>query len=394
MRSILFCTMLLLWGLLLQGQSLTELRAKKVNTSQVIKYTSSLLEKARKNERATIGKLRLLNNQIGQRNRLIGNINDEIGALDYYINENTEVVSMIRHDFDELKREYASMIQFAQKNKNTYDKIIFLFSSDNINQAYQRSLYLRQYAKYRKKQANLLQVLTSLLDRKIVDLNKLKDDKLILIGEKENEAGQLVSEKNQQSKYVQSLKKRQRELRSKLKDQQKIQDKLNREIEKLVEEQARQARKKGGFELTPDQKLIAADFEKNKGRIPWPVERGLITEKFGIHAHPILKQVKVKNNGIDITTSKNSKARAVFAGEVSRVFAISGGNMAVIIRHGSFLSVYSNLQEVFVKAGVKVKIKQEIGLIYSDKNEGDKTILKFQIWKESQKQNPEQWISR
>lgn len=394
MRSILFCTMLLFFGLLLQGQSLTELRAKKVNTSQVIKYTSSLLEKARKNERVTIGKLRLLNNQIGQRNRLIGNINDEIGALDYYINENTEVVSMIRYDFDELKKEYAAMIQFAQKNKNTYDKIIFLFSSDNINQAYQRSLYLRQYAKYRKKQANLLQVLTGLLDRKIVDLNKLKDDKLILIGEKENEAGQLLSEKNQQSKYVQSLKKRQRELRNKLRNQQKIQDKLNREIEKLVEEQARQARKKGGFELTPDQKLIAADFEKNKGRIPWPVERGIITEKFGVHAHPILKQVKVKNNGIDITTSKNSKARAVFAGEVSRVFAISGGNMAVIIRHGSFLSVYSNLQEVFVKAGVKVKLKQEIGLIYSDKNEGDKTILKFQIWKESQKQNPELWISR
>ena len=120
----------------------------------------------------------------------------------------------------------------------------------------------------------------------------------------------------------------------------------------------------------------------------------MITEKFGVHAHPVLKQVKIKNNGIDITTSKNTKARAVFDGEVSRVFAIAGGNMAVIIRHGSFLSVYSNLQEVFIKPGDQVKTKQEIGLIYSDKNEGDKTILKFQIWKESQKQNPEQWISR
>lgn len=394
MRSILFYPMLLLWGLSLQGQSLTELRAKKVNTSQLIKYTSSLLEKSRKDEKATMSKLQLLNNQINHRNTLIDDINREIGALDYYINENTEVVAMIRNDLDELKKEYAEMIRFAQKSKNTYDKILFLFSSENINQAYQRTLYLRQYAKYRKQQANLLLVLAELLEKKIIGLNKLKDEKLVLIGEKENETGQLLSEKKQQNKYVRSLQKHQRELRKKLREQQKIQDKLNREIEKLVEEQAKKARKSGTFRLTPEQKLIAADFEKNRGRIPWPVERGVITEKFGVHAHPVLKQVKIKNNGIDITTSKNTKARAVFDGEVSRVFAIAGGNMAVIIRHGSFLSVYSNLQEVFIKPGDQVKTKQEIGLIYSDKNEGDKTILKFQIWKESQKQNPEQWISR
>ncbi len=394
MRGILFCTMIVFWGLSLQGQSLTELRAKKVNTSQVIKYTSSLLETARKNEKVTLGKLRLLNNQINQRNSLIGNINDEIKALDYYINENTDVVDMIRNDHEALKTEYAEMIRFAQKNKNTYDKIIYLFSSENINQAYRRTLYLRQYAKYRKKQADLLVVLADLLDKKIVQLNKLKGNKLVLIGEKESEANQLLSEKNEQNKYIQSLKKRQRELRKKLREQQKIQDKLNREIEKLVEEQAKKARKAGEFELSPEQELIAANFEKNRGRIPWPVERGVITEKFGVHAHPVLKQVKIKNNGIDITTSRNAKARAVFNGEVSRVFAISGGNMAVIIRHGSFLSVYSNLKEVFVKPGDQVKTKQEIGSIYNDKSEGNKTILKFQIWKESQKQNPELWISK
>lgn len=394
MRGILVCAMIVFWGLSLQGQSLTELRAKKVNTSQVIKYTSSLLETARKNEKVTLGKLRLLNNQINQRNSLIGNINDEIKALDYYINENTDVVDMIRNDHEALKTEYAEMIRFAQKNKNTYDKIIYLFSSENINQAYRRTLYLRQYAKYRKKQADLLVVLADLLDKKIVQLNKLKGNKLVLIGEKESEANQLLSEKNEQNKYIQSLKKRQRELRKKLREQQKIQDKLNREIEKLVEEQAKKARKAGEFELSPEQELIAANFEKNRGRIPWPVERGVITEKFGVHAHPVLKQVKIKNNGIDITTSRNAKARAVFNGEVSRVFAISGGNMAVIIRHGSFLSVYSNLKEVFVKPGDQVKTKQEIGSIYNDKSEGNKTILKFQIWKESQKQNPELWISK
>ena len=393
MRSILIITMLTIFGLVVQGQSLTELRAKKINTNQVIKYTSTLLQEAKKNEKASLGKLRLINNQISLRNKLIGNINDEIDVLDYYIAENTDVVNMMKNDLGNLRDEYAKMIQFAQKNKNTYDKILFLFSSENINQAYKRTLYLRQYAKYRKRQAEVLQLLTELLNKKVDRLSYLKNEKSTLLGQKETEANQLLSEKTEQNKYVQSLQKRQRELRKKLREQQRIQSKLNREIEKLVEEQAKKEREKAGFQLTPEQKLLAADFEKNKGRIPWPVERGVITEKFGVHTHPVLKQVKIKNNGIDISTSKSSKARAVFNGEVSRVFAISGGNMAVIIRHGSFLTVYSNLQEVYVKPGDQVKTKQEIGLIYSDKSDGNKTILKFQIWKESQKENPEFWIS-
>ena len=145
--------------------------------------------------------------------------------------------------------------------------------------------------------------------------------------------------------------------------------------------------------MTPEQKLISDNFEQNRGRLPWPVERGMIVEKFGVHAHPVLRNIQIENNGIDISTTAGSKARAIFKGEVSRVFAISGGNMAVIVRHGNYLSVYSNLKDVHVKAGDKVETRQELGTIYTDSQGGANTILKFQIWKENQKLNPEQWIA-
>ncbi|MGQ7870231.1 murein hydrolase activator EnvC family protein [Sunxiuqinia sp. sy24] len=394
MRSLLLSFVFFLAMLSLTGQSLTDLRAKKINTSQVIKYTSSLLQKAQQSEKASLGKLQLINSQIQNRNRLIENINDEIVILDGYIGENTAVSSMLNSDLDQLKEEYAAMIRFARKNKNSYDMLIFLLSSENLNQAYKRMLYLRRYAQYRKSQAEVIQAISGLVELKVLELQEQKQQKAQLLTSKNEETQQLLSEKKQQKQQVQSLQQQQRTLRKKLREQQKEQEELNQEIERLLAEEARKAREKGSFEMTPEQKLLAANFEENKGRMPWPVERGVITERFGVHAHAVLKNIKVKSNGIDISTDNGTQARAVFNGEVSRVFAISGGNMAVIIRHGSFLSVYSNLKEVFVTAGQQVKTKQAIGAIFSDSSDGNKTVLKFQVWRENQKMNPEDWISR
>ena len=394
MRSLFLSLLFFFVGLSLFGQSLTDLRAKKINTTQVIKYTSTLLQEAQKNEKATLGKLKLLHSQILNRNQLIEEINSEIEVLDHYITENTEVSGMLHADLKQLRTEYAAMIRFAQKNKNSYDMLIFLLSSENLNQAYKRMLYLKEYAKYRKSQVEVIQTMQNLLDDKVADLEKRKQEKAQLLTSKNEEAHHLLNEKSQQDQQVQRLVNQQRDLRKKLREQQKEEEKLNREIERLLEEEARKARGKGQFEMTPEQKLLAANFEENKGRIPWPVERGIITEHFGVHAHAVLKNIQVKSNGIEITTQKGTDARAVFDGEVSRVFAISGGNMAVIIRHGSFLSVYSNLNEVFVQAGQQVKAKQKIGVIFSDSDDGNKTVLKFQVWKENQKMNPEDWISQ
>ncbi|MCW0481447.1 murein hydrolase activator EnvC family protein [Gaoshiqia sediminis] len=386
-----FVFVLALWSA--QGQSLTDLRKKKTDAEQALKYTSSLLEEARKHEKASLNKLRLINSQIQTRNDFIGNINVELNIIDRYIAENTEVVNMLKSDLDELKKEYASMVRFAQKNKNSYDVLLFLLSADNLNQAYKRFLYLRQYAKYRKAQAEIITSLSGLIDQKISSLEKQRQQKANLLLGKREETKLLENEKREQDQYLSSLKLKQQDLRKKLREQEKEQEELNRAIQRMLEEETRKMQAKGEFQLTPEQQLVAADFEKNKGRIPWPVERGVITGRFGVHAHPVLKQIQVKNNGIDISTRKGTPARAVFGGEVSRVFAISGGNMAVIIRHGSFLSVYSNLKEVFVNAGQKVEIKQEIGSVFTDESDGNKTVLKFQVWKESQKLNPEDWIT-
>ena len=376
------------------AQSISDLRKKKTDTEKALKFTSSLLEEARKNEKTSLNKLRLINSQIQNRQNYIESINSELTVAEYYINENTEVVSLLQSDLNKLKEEYAMMIRFAQKNKNTYDMLIFLLSADDLNQAYKRFLYLRQYAKYRKTQAEIIFALSGLMDQKVSSLENQRKQKVDLLAGKREETQLLEHEKNEQGRYLSELKKKQQDLRKKLQQQQKEQDELNKAIERMLEEEARKMAAKGAFQLTPEQKLIAADFEKNKGRIPWPVERGIITGRFGVHAHPVLAQIQIKNNGIDISTQNGSKARVVFEGEVSRVFAISGGNMAVIVRHGSFLSVYSNLKEVFVKPGQKVKIKQEIGTIFTDGTDGNKTVLKFQVWKENQKLNPEDWISK
>jgi septal ring factor EnvC (AmiA/AmiB activator) len=380
--------------LALNGQSLSELRSKKTNAEKKIRYASSLLEETRKSEQASLSKLKLLKSEIEYRNQLIENINREMNVVDWSIANNNEIIEMLRSDLNQLKKEYASMIRFAQKNKNTYDMLIFLFSAENMNQAYKRWLYLRQYAKYRKSQGEVILLVTDELNENLAKLEKKKALKTALLQGKLNEFNMLEKQRGEENKAVLSLQQKQKNLKKQIREQQKIQDELNRKIEKMLEEEARKTASKSGYQMTPEQQLISADFEKNKGRIPWPVAKGIITEHFGIHSHPVLKQIQVRSNGIDISTEAGSKARAVFAGEVSRVFAISGGNMAVIIRHGSYLSVYSNLKDVMVKAGQKVALKQDIGTIYTDKADGNTTVVKFQIWKENQKLDPESWITR
>ncbi len=378
------------------AQSLDELRLQRNKASKEIQYTNNLLSQAKKDEKASLNKLRLISNRIKQRNNLISSINSEINVLQEFIDDNRMVVKLLGEDLVKIKEEYAQMIRMAYKSRSTYDKILFLLSSEDFNQAYKRNLYLKQYADFRKNQSETLKAVQAILEEKAKGLEKQTDQKEQFINQKREENQKFLSEKQEQGKYIQNLKSKQRSLRQKLRNQRRVEQQLADAIQKIIEEEARKASKAGktGFALTPEQKLIGDNFEQNKSRIPWPLERGIITEKFGVHKHPVLKNITIENNGIDITTQERAKARAVFKGEVSRVFGITGGNMAVIIRHGSYLSVYSNLQEVTVKKGDLVSAKQNIGTVYSDKKDGNKTILKFQIWRENKKLNPENWIAR
>jgi septal ring factor EnvC (AmiA/AmiB activator) len=378
------------------GQSISDLQKKKQDAANEIEFTTRLLKEVQKSERSSLNRLQLLNNKITQRKTIISSINSEIVVYQEFIDNNSMVIEMLNTDIVQIKNEYAELIRSAYRNRNAYDNIMFLLSAENVNQAHRRFLYLKRYTAYRENQAEVISTMQLVLNENIVKLEQQKLTKQRLINETQKETKQLSEEKSQQNSEYKKLHNEQRKLRQKLKQQQKVEQQIEREIQRIIEEEARKSRESGGsgFALTPEQKLVGDNFAQNKRRLPWPVERGVIIEHFGIHQHPVLTNVQIKNNGINIATEIGSKVRAVFNGEVSRVFGISGGNTAVIIRHGKYLSVYSNLREAVVKKGDKVSTKQNIGTVYFDKDDGSKSVLKFQIWHESQKLNPEDWIGK
>ncbi len=377
------------------SQSVEELKKKKQDAENQIKYTSKLLNEVQKNQKSSLNRVQLLNRQIEQRNAVINTINGEVDLYQQMIDNNTLAISLMENDIQALKKEYAELIKLAYRNRNAYDQVLFLLSADNVNQAYRRYLYMKQYTNYRENQAGVILSIESVLNDKTQKQEEQKLIKLQLMNDTKKEASQLSQEKLEKNAELQKLQKEQKELKKKLDEQRRIEQQLEDEIERIIAEEARKSAKAGTKEmtLTPEQKLLGDNFAQNKGRLPWPVERGVITEHFGINQHPVLSNVQVKNNGVSITTEKGSKVRAVFNGEVTRVFGITGGNTAVIIRHGKYLTVYSNLRETTVKKGDKVTTKQNIGTVFTDP-EDNKSILKFQIWLENQKLNPEQWIGR
>jgi murein hydrolase activator len=400
MKQVIFSGFVIfLWmltGYYSQAQSLDELRKKKQSTSEDIRYTNELLGKVNESQKATLGKLRLLNKQIEHRNQLISAISSEVSMLQMLIDDNTTVVEMMTSDLDKIRQEYTQMVRFAWKNRQAYDKILFFLSADNFNQAFRRYVYFKQYAEYRRKQTEVIAALQFVLARKLNDLEIQRQVQQSVMSEKVAENQKLTIQKRQHNSIANELQKKKSDLQEKLTRQRRIEQQLEQKIQEIIEEEAKKAAKSGkpGLRMTPEQELAGNSFEQNRKRIPWPVEKGVITEKFGIHAHPVLGKVTVNNNGINITTEPGSKARAVFNGEISRVFGITGGNMAVIIRHGQYLTVYSNIINVLVKKGDKVGIRQNLGTIYSDPGDDNKTILKFQIWKENQKLDPEDWLVR
>ena len=416
MRRFLLLLILIFLNLLVYSQSLDDLRKKKQKTNEDIKYTTRLLEDAKKNQKKTLNKYNILNKQIELRSSLITGINSEVGVLADFIDQNAWLVNSLNNDLEDLKKEYAKMIVFAQKNQTNYSKILFILSSNSFNQAYKRLMYLRQYTEYRKRQAELIQWIRDLIQVKVTRLQLQRAEKETLLQSQKREADQLSQEKKQQGQYLTTLQEKQKEFEKKLREQQQIEAQLSNEIQKIIEEEVRKSRERAlekarqtakqtgkpavkpgvstTYEMTPEEKLTSGHFEQNKHHLPWPVERGVITDHFGTHNHPVLKNIVVHNNGVDISTVQGAKARVVFAGEVSRVFVVTGGNTAVIIRHGNYLTVYSNLINVQVRSGEKVAIKQTIGTIGTDSDDAAKTVLKFQIWKENEKLNPEDWIAR
>lgn len=378
------------------SQSIDELQKKKQDAENEIEYTTKLLNEVQNNQKLSLNRLQLLNNQIKKRDAVISAINSEINLYQQFIDNNTLAIELMKSDLIEIKKEYAELIRSAYRNRNAYDQILFLLSAENMNQAYRRHLYMKHYTVYRASQVEIIEAIQLSLNQKTEKLEEQKLIKLQLVTETKKETRKLLEEKTQKNSEIKKLQKEQQTLRNKLRQQREIEQRLEKEIQNIIEEETGKSKSAGekGFMLTPEQKLVGDSFVQNQKRLPWPVERGVIIEHFGINQHPVLKNVQTRNNGISIATEAGSKVRSVFNGEVSRVFGITGGNTAVIIRHGKYLSVYSNLSEVTVKKGDIVLTKQSIGTVYTDVDDDNKSIIKFQIWLENQKLNPEDWIGK
>jgi septal ring factor EnvC (AmiA/AmiB activator) len=385
------------------GQSINELRKEKEKTSQEIEYINNLLNETNQKSKTSINRLTILDKKIRLQESLITNINSELSYLDSTIQRSSRNIDTLNADLELIKSRYAGMIRYARRNQDQNNQLVFLFSAEDFNQAYKRFVYLKQYADYRRTQAEEINDLKEKLGRLIEDLNNRKGDKQQLLSSKISQTEKYSRQKADQKEYYSTLQQKEKDLRRKLENEQRMAKKLDQEIEKIIAEEARKvveesrkpvprAAKEPAAKPTAETKNLSDNFSSNKGKLPWPLQKGLITEHFGDHPDQVLKRVIRRNAGIDITTQSGSKARAVFRGEVTKVLAL-GGNWAIILRHGSYLTVYSNLSNVSVQAGQKVDTKQEIGTVFTDRDDDNKTVLKFQIWYENSKLDPEKWLT-
>jgi hypothetical protein len=420
------------------AQNKKELEKKKSQLQNEIKLTNQMLNETKKSKRLSLNQLVTLNKKINIREELINTIGSEINLLGNQISDNQQRINYLQKELEQLKKEYASMIYYAYKNQSNYDKMMFVFSAEDFNQAFKRLKYFQQYSDYRKNQAALIDSTR----KKIFDQNKQlqikKEDKNKLLLTEEEEKQLLTKEKGEKEKVLTQLQTKEKQLKKELAKKQSDANKLNAAIKKIIDDELKKAREEAReaarakkkkekeaaaaaaknenksataskaskpetiesesepesevveLKLTPEAQKLSNSFAANKSKLPWPVAEGIISSSFGEHDHPVLKGIKVKNNGIDISTKQSATTRAVFDGVVTGVISIPGAGKAVIIRHGEYLTVYSNLASVNVGKGDKVKTKQQIGVVLDGDEE--RSEMHFEIWKGSVLLNPAQWI--
>ncbi len=437
---VLFCSLVFITPSFSQAgkNPKKDLENKKKKINEEISEINSMLNETKASKKSSIGALVNINIKLEKRQDLINMINAQIRELNKEIKQNDLQIQQLKNNLEKLKREYARMIVFAQRNQDAYSALMFIFSSENFNQAYSRLKYMQQYSEFRKKQAAEIISTQTLLLSKLNELKEQRNEKNILLGTEEVEKQNLSSEKQEQEQVLTELQKKEKELKTELEKKKQDAIQLQLAIRKLIEaeikrkaeeaaaakaealasaakkskeEKTRSRKSKGGSEknesasplrpekkenpsvpeLTEEAEALSADFSNNRGKLPWPVAKGIICETYGEHEHPAIKGFMMFNNGVEICAIKGTQARAVFEGEVTGIAVSPTGGKLVIIRHGEYLSVYSNLDDVLVKTGQKVLVKQPIGTVIHNEDEG-KTSMNLQIWKGQKTMDPSGWL--
>jgi murein hydrolase activator len=372
------------------GQSRSELEEQRQKALEEIIYVDGMLKSTAKEKTQGLNSLKILGNKVNLRETVIRGMGTEIGLIGERIDLNKLAIEMMEGDLMMLKDDYSRAITNLYKSGKCNPEIVYILSARDFNQGYKRLKYLQQISKYRRNEAVIISDLKEEIE---LTKQKLENDLERISELRHNEVLQkniLEDEQKRKQQLVNSLGKKEKQLKRELENKKTIERRIEKEIARIIEEERKKSIKN---ELTPEQKLIGDDFELNKGRLPWPVEKGIITSHFGVHKHPILKNVTENNVGIEIASSGRIMARSVFKGEVTAITSISGANMTVIIRHGSYFSVYTNLINVKVKKGDKVDTKQDIGEVFQDPSVNNNTTIKFMIFNKYYI-DPEIWIAK
>ncbi len=388
MRKYLFIIIALVLAGGLSAQTVKDLEKQRKQLERQLEQTDKMLKQTKKNETATINKLNLTNKEISTRAQLISTINTEIVALDIQLQSLSKEKVQLLEELDSLRNDYAHLIRQTHYLTIHNHPLLFVLSADNFKQMFRRIRYLQEFAAYRKAQVAAIEKKQSEIDDKNMELQANKDSKETVLKSRKREQTKLQSDQRKQHKMLQDLKKKEKELLAQQKKQQKKADELNKKIDQLIQKEV----KKSSSKLTAEQKLVAGGFEKNKGKLPWPTEKGIITGEFGVHKHPTLPNIKVNNTGIYIQTTVGAMARTVYEGVVTAIF-VADNKYVIIVQHGNYRTVYSNLSKVLVKQGDKVKTKQQLGQIYTDPQDDNKTEIFFQVRRDTDVLDPAVWLA-
>ena len=371
-----------------------KLEAQKISLKKEISQINILITDSKKRSKNLANELEDLQLKISVRDKLININNSQLNNLTSIINNQNDRIADLESDLINLKGEYEKIIYNSYKKRSTQMKLMFLFASENINQAFNRFQYFKQYSKYRKKQADRIQQVQSEIEDTVDSLLIRKNQKQTIIEENQDIKQSLSKEKKQQDDLFDSLLKNQKNYAAQIIEKEKQSKLIDNEIQKLIRLAISESNKNNNstnFALTPEGRLISTNFQSNRGRLPWPVKEGVIVRRYGTQPHPIVKTTTINSNGISIATSANSVAYSVFDGEVLSVYGFSGGNPGVLVRHGKYISNYQNLSSIFVKKGDKINANEEIGVVFTNESTG-KTILKFNIFNELKPENPTIWL--
>lgn len=383
------------------GQTKEQLEQQRKKLIREIEETNKFLNKATKNKQATLKDIKAITSQVDTRKKLINTISYEIVASDKKIQSNHQKIDSLQRDLQKLNQQFASLQRYTYLRALSSNKWSYLLSSENMNAFLVRWRYIKQFEAFSETKRQEIKDLTLAIDQSTREITKTKTEKGQLLEQEKKQAELLEKEKLKKDKMLKDLTTKETILKSDLQRQKNEREKLNVAIENIIADQLRIAREKSAVaakptatvkekELDAEAVKLSGEFSKNKNKLPWPVSAGFVSSKFGVQPHPTLKGVTIENNGIDISGSGAKEVKAVFDGEVVGVTKVPGYKHMVILKHGNYYSVYSNLEDVYVRQGKKVKTSEAIGKIVAD-GEGD-VELHFELWKDKTKLNPESWL--